>query len=107
MVKILNYVGIAPELRLCNANASGGLQADTESSKIKYYGCHCWSEKELPAEQDLTELFGTYPVMIHQNTPLRVLHRRTNAVRTRQVLFLNAQGIEDHHFRRPSLSTGH
>jgi tRNA pseudouridine synthase 10 len=93
-----NGVGIAPELRLCNANAFGGLQADTES-KIKYYGCHCWSEKELPAEQDLTELFGTYPVTIHQNTPLRVLHRRTNAVRTRQVLSLNAQRIDDHHFR--------
>jgi tRNA U54 and U55 pseudouridine synthase Pus10 len=94
-----NGVGISPELKLCNASAFGGLQADTES-KIKYYGCYCWSEKELPAEQDdLTALFGTYPVTIHQKTPLRVLHRRTNAVRIRQVLSLNAERIDDHHFR--------
>jgi hypothetical protein len=29
-------------------------------SKIKYYGCHCWIEKVLPADQNLTVLFRTF-----------------------------------------------
>jgi tRNA pseudouridine synthase 10 len=95
-------VGISKEFRLVPAKAFSSLQADTET-KVKHYGCHCWSERELPADvEDLTPIFFanvTFPLTIQQKTPLRVLHRRANAVRERQILQAKATRIDDHHFR--------
>jgi len=40
-----------------------------------------------------------FPLTIQQKTPLRVLHRRTNSVRERNILQAKATRIDDHHFR--------
>ncbi len=88
-------VGVAPTLRLVLSSAFSGLQADTES-KVKHYGCHCWCEQELP-ENWTFEI--TKPLMIQQRTPLRVVHRRANLIRERQILNAHATRIDNHHFR--------
>jgi tRNA U54 and U55 pseudouridine synthase Pus10 len=95
-------VGILPNaLRLVPAAIFSGLQKDTES-KTKHYGCYCWSKDVLPDEDDLTKVLFrnvVFPLTIQQRTPLRVLHRRTNSIRERNVLYARATKIDDHHFR--------
>ena len=98
-------VGISDDLHLVPSSAFSNLQSDTET-KVKHYGCHCWSEKELPKlnvdDDSLNEFFFQsiqFPLTIHQKTPIRVLHRRPNLVRERQVLTANAIRIDAHHFR--------
>jgi tRNA pseudouridine synthase 10 len=56
----------------------------------------------LPDEDDLTKVLFrnvVFPLTIQQRTPLRVLHRRTNSIRERNVLYARATKIDDHHFR--------
>ena len=95
-------VGILPNaLRLVPASMFSGLQKDTES-KTKHYGCYCWSKDVLPDEDDLTKVLFpnvVFPLTIQQRTPLRVLHRRTNSIRERNVVNAKATKIDDHHFR--------
>lgn len=91
-------VGIAPTLEFVSSLAFKNLQAQTES-KVKHYGCRCWSQHKLPTTDDeLNEKLGGFPLEIHQRTPLRVVHRRSNIVRIRNILFCNATIIDDHHF---------
>jgi tRNA pseudouridine(54/55) synthase len=69
---------------------------------VKHYGCHCWSERALPDGNDITsKLFPNLqlPLVIQQKTPLRVVHRRANLLRERQILQLVAKRVDDHHFR--------
>lgn len=98
-------VGIAPDsFRMVPARVFSGLQEDTES-KVKHYGCLCWSKAILPPSHDLTPAIfpggatAFFPLTIMQRTPVRVLHRRANSVRERQVLSASARRIDDHHFR--------
>lgn len=102
-------VGISNNFTMAPAKAFSNLQADTES-KVKFYGCYCWSEKKLPLASNnvsektmdiTTQLLPNIklPITIHQKTPLRVLHRRANIIRERKVLQVKAIRIDDHHFR--------
>ena len=94
-------VGISNDFRLVPANAFSALQADTET-KVKHYGCYCWSEKPLSENDDLTSsIFGNvqFPLTIQQKTPLRVLHRRANIIRERQILHATAKRVDAHYFR--------
>lgn len=95
-------VGISPDVfRPVPAAVFAGLQKDTES-KTKHYGCYCWSKRVLPDGNDLTKfLFPdiTFPLTIQQRTPFRVLHRRANSIRERNILHARATKIDDHHFR--------
>ena len=92
-------VGIAPTLSFVPAASFKLLQSETES-KVKFYGCLCWSQKPLPATSaELNAALGSFPLEIHQATPIRVLHRRANSVRTRQVLQCQAERVDEHHFR--------
>ena len=95
-------VGISPAVfRLVPAAVFSGLQKDTES-KTKHYGCYCWSENVLPDGGDLTKILFrdvVFPFTIRQRTPFRVLHRRTNSIRERNILDASATRIDDHHFR--------
>lgn len=88
-------VGISPILSFVSSSKYSSLQEETES-KTKYYGCLCWSEKPLPADD---ASFGSYPLEIHQQTPLRVLHRRSNMTRIRHILSLRVDRVDDHYFR--------
>ncbi len=95
-------VGISPDaFRPVSATVFSGLQKDTES-KTKHYGCFCWSKDVLPDGDDLTKvIFGylDFPLTIKQRTPFRVLHRRANSIRERNILKAKATKIDDHHFR--------
>jgi len=95
-------VGIFPGgLRLVPAAVFSGLQKDTES-KTKHYGCYCWTKSVLPEEKDLTKVLFrnvSFPLTIKQRTPFRVLHRRSNLIRERNVLRARATRIDNHHFR--------
>jgi tRNA U54 and U55 pseudouridine synthase Pus10 len=99
-----NGVGISG-LDFCPSSSYRNLQSETED-KVKFYGCLCWCEKEIKSQQQLDDLLHTavYPLEIHQATPLRVLHRRSTAVRIRHVLSLKSRRIDNHWFRL-SLST--
>lgn len=74
------------------------LQSETEE-KVKYYGCLCWCEREIASQEELQRRLGSFPLEIRQKTPIRVLHRRSNAIRTRHVLTLKPTMIDKHHFR--------
>jgi tRNA pseudouridine synthase 10 len=92
-------VGISNDLRFVSSVAYKKLQEETES-KVKYYGCLCWSENPLPATDEIiSKRLGSFPLEIHQRTPIRVLHRRANAIRIRHVLSCRANRIDDHYFR--------
>jgi tRNA pseudouridine synthase 10 len=92
-------VGISSELNFVASSSFKRLQDETED-KVKYYSCLCWSQKPLPAtDKDLMKQLGRFPLELHQKTPIRVLHRRTNTMRIRHVLSCRARCIDDHHFR--------
>lgn len=100
-----NGVGISG-LEFCPSSSYRNLQSETED-KVKFYGCLCWCEKAIESQQHLDDLLHNnvvYPLVIHQSTPLRVLHRRSTAVRIRHVLSVKSHRIDNHWFRL-SLST--
>ena len=107
-------VGVS-NLQFCSSKLFSTLQSETEH-KVKYYGCLCWSEREIPSQEYLENalLYGTlmngpmatmnpkvssiYPLQILQSTPLRVLHRRSGAIRKRFILSLHASRVSEHYF---------
>jgi tRNA pseudouridine(54/55) synthase len=92
-------VGISSELNFVPSSSFKRLQEETES-KVKHYGCLCWSERPLPTtDAALMQKFDRFPLEIRQRTPIRVLHRRTNMIRIRHVLSCQAERIDDHYFR--------
>ena len=104
-------VGVS-SFELASSKAFKNLQAETEN-KVKYYQCLCWSQSPLPrASDELKRLLGTYPLELKQRTPIRVLHRRSNAVRTRHILTCEFERIKeptthrlDDHYCRLLIST--
>jgi len=113
----LNGVGVSSPLSLVPSGAFSSLQSQTES-KIKFYGCVCWSSVPISSDEELIQKLGCsscevgsdddknpdkviirYPMKIHQSTPLRVLHRRSSDIRIRHVLSLSASRISEHWFR--------
>jgi len=115
----LNGVGVSSPLSLVPSRAFSTLQSQTES-KVKFYGCVCWSSVPISSDEELIQKLGCsswneeeggdndigsykviirYPLKIHQSTPLRVLHRRSSDIRIRHVLSLSASRINEHWFR--------
>jgi tRNA U54 and U55 pseudouridine synthase Pus10 len=114
-----NGVGVY-SLKFVPSHVFSTLQSETEN-KVKHYGCICWSEKSIDSDVSLCEKLGCsswndkytgtttilYPMEIQQSTPLRVLHRRSSAIRTRCILTLSARRIDEHWFQlRMSTSAG-
>ena len=96
-----NGVDVA-NLSHCTSADYKGLQGETEH-KVKHYGCAVWCETPIKSQEDLDERLGVhtagrFPMEIQQSTPLRVLHRRAAAVRSRHVLTLSAQWVDEHWF---------
>ena len=102
-------VGVDPTtLSFAKADVFKNLQSETEH-KHKFYGCLCWSQEVLPPLQELIQLLTTtndgsgaslFPLELKQQTPIRVLHRRANAVRIRHVLSCHhVERLDDHYFR--------
>jgi tRNA U54 and U55 pseudouridine synthase Pus10 len=100
-----NGVGVSC-LTLCSAKLFSTLQSETED-KIKYYGCLCWSEKDIPSQEYLDKALGrSYPLLIRQSTPIRVLHRRSGATRERYIIRLQATRVSSHYFRLHLATSG-
>ena len=56
-----------------------------EDSKQKTYTCVIWLSRQIDEEVvDAVSKIDALP--IQQRTPIRVLHRRTNCVRTRSII---------------------
>ena len=96
-----NGVDVA-NLSHCTSADYKGLQGETEH-KVKHYGCAVWCKTPIKSQEDLDERLGVhtvgrFPMEIQQSTPLRVLHRRAAAVRSRHVLTLSAQWVDEHWF---------
>lgn len=94
-------VGIDPDhFEFAPASSFSRLQSETEE-KVKYYGCLCWCRDPIPSQKELDEKFArvVFPMTLDQATPLRVLHRRSNLIRSRQVLTCRAHWVDEHYFR--------
>ena len=114
-----NGVGVSSPLELTCSSSFSGLQSATEE-KVKHYGMICWTSVKIHSDEELVEKLGClpwdqeadndckhFPMEIKQETPLRVLHRRSSDTRKRYVLSLSACRISDHWIRlRCSTSAG-
>lgn len=94
-------VGISTDLSFVPSKSFSNLQSETEN-KVKYYGCLCWSKEPLTSHDHLKQSLPTerFPLEIQQRTPLRVLHRRSNMIRTRHILRCTTEWINDPHYFR-------
>lgn len=113
-----NGVGVS-SLEFVPSSAFSTLQSETEN-KVKHYGCICWSQQPIASDDFLCQKLRCsvwneanirsttkYPMKIEQNTPLRVLHRRSSDIRTRYILSLSARRIGEHWFQlRMATSAG-
>jgi len=84
-------------LTWCTAAAMSSLQRDAENHR-KTYVCMCWSPTPLQAE-DLEPLRAQRDVEVLQKTPVRVLHRRAQAVRPRTLHWVEPRWINEHYFQ--------
>jgi tRNA pseudouridine synthase 10 len=74
-------------LRLVGKNHAAKMRM-CEVEKRKHYRCVVWTSQPLTSEAIVTALEANNicgGTELHQNTPLRVLHRRTLMVRKRQI----------------------
>jgi tRNA pseudouridine synthase 10 len=93
-------VGVSP-LTFVPAIAFRSLQGETED-KVKHYGCLCWSQEPVGSTLEDIQIRlekHKFPLVIDQKTPLRVMHRRALAVRTRRVLSCRVTERLDDHYR--------
>ncbi len=87
---------ICHDFKIVNRSFFDALK-DIEQSKAKSYSCIVWVQKRLtPADcERLSTLVKNLP--IKQTTPVRVLHRRSWAVRDKVVYRLKAEYINEHY----------
>ncbi|NP_001085415.1 tRNA pseudouridine synthase Pus10 [Xenopus laevis] len=69
-----------------------------EEEKTKCYCALIWIEK-MVRNEDLQLLDGLEELTIAQKTPLRVLHRRPLASRSRTIHTMRTEYVDEHHFR--------
>lgn len=65
-----------------------------EEEKTKTYSALC-SAREAFTSQDLAKINGLGTVKTNQQTPVRVLHRRSNAMRPKVIHELRAEATEN------------
>ncbi|XP_049726334.1 tRNA pseudouridine synthase Pus10 isoform X3 [Elephas maximus indicus] len=85
------------DLQLVTREAIGHMK-EGEEEKTKTYSALIWTNKAIRKE-DLRFLNDIKDLKIDQKTPLRVLHRRPLAVRTRVVHTMETDYVDEHHFR--------
>ena len=78
-------------------NESSALLKQGEEDKRKIYMALVWTEDEVSPDQ-LRLLDETKDLILRQRTPIRVLHRRTLAVREKKISFMETEQIDSHHF---------
>ena len=84
------------DLRYCSAQGFEAMKAAAEEKK-KTYICVVYTSKEMTPER-LEALTSYKDLTIYQNTPIRVLHRRTLMVREKMIYSMTPHYINPHHF---------
>ncbi|XP_061024745.1 tRNA pseudouridine synthase Pus10 isoform X1 [Eubalaena glacialis] len=85
------------DLQLVTREAIGHMK-EGEEEKTKTYSALIWTNKAIQ-RKDIEFLDDIKDLKIDQKTPLRVLHRRPLAVRTRIVHSMETHYVDEHHFR--------
>ncbi|KAM9601452.1 tRNA pseudouridine synthase Pus10 isoform 1-T2 [Trichechus inunguis] len=85
------------DLQLVTREAIGHMK-EGEEEKTKTYSALIWTNKAI-GKEDIEFLDDIKDLKIDQKTPLRVLHRRPLAVRTRIVHTMETRYVDEHHFR--------
>ena len=81
------------------SKSSSSILKEGEESKKKIYSALVWTREPLNEER-LKVLRETRDLVIGQKTPIRVLHRRTLAVREKVIYSMEPESLEDaHHFK--------
>ncbi len=94
--KNINGAVIVSDLELTSRKASEGFQESGESTR-KTYSCVIYT-KEPRSAADLHTMLEIGELEIHQQTPIRVLHRRSMAVRHKKFFYLQPCWINSHFF---------
>ena len=74
------------------------LLKEGEETKTKEYCALIWCPECITADA-LHALQGHKDVVVHQKTPVRVLHRRSLATREKVVHSMRCERVDDHHFK--------
>ncbi|KAB0358033.1 hypothetical protein FD754_002189 [Muntiacus muntjak] len=85
------------DLQLVTREAIGHMK-EGEEEKTKTYSALIWTNKAIQ-RKDIEFLDDIKDLKIDQKTPLRVLHRRPLAVRTRIIHSMETRYVDEHHFR--------
>ncbi|KAL6089723.1 hypothetical protein STEG23_015603 [Scotinomys teguina] len=85
------------DLQLVTREAMGYMK-EGEEEKSKTYSALIWTNRAIQ-EKDIGFLNDLKDLKIDQKTPLRVLHRRPLAVRTRAIHSMETRYLDEHHFR--------
>ncbi|XP_039743002.1 tRNA pseudouridine synthase Pus10 isoform X1 [Pteropus medius] len=85
------------DLQLVTREAIGHMK-EGEEEKTKTYSALIWTNKAIQ-KKDIEFLNDIKDLKIDQKTPLRVLHRRPLAVRTRLIHSMETCYMDEHHFR--------
>lgn len=79
------------DLRIADENYFEQLKTG-EEDKLKAYCAVVWTSRTL-SEADISHLNSLKDVVIHQKTPIRVLHRRSLLIRERKVLEMHSEQL--------------
>ena len=79
------------------SKAAGACLKEGEQEKRKEYRALVWAP-ETVTQDTLDKLGAMEDTLIHQKTPIRVLHRRSLATRDRMVHKMRGELANDHHF---------
>ncbi|XP_013212590.2 tRNA pseudouridine synthase Pus10 isoform X1 [Ictidomys tridecemlineatus] len=85
------------DLQLVSREAIGHMK-EGEEEKTKTYSALIWTNKVIQ-KKDIEFLNDIKDLKIEQKTPLRVLHRRPLALRTRVIHSMETHYVDEHHFR--------
>ncbi|XP_047378236.1 tRNA pseudouridine synthase Pus10 isoform X2 [Sciurus carolinensis] len=85
------------DLQLVTREAIGHMK-EGEEEKTKTYSALIWTNKVIQ-KKDIEFLNDIKDLKIDQKTPLRVLHRRPLALRTRVIHSMETHYVDEHHFR--------
>uniref|UniRef100_UPI00398EAE2C tRNA pseudouridine synthase Pus10 isoform X1 n=1 Tax=Pristiophorus japonicus TaxID=55135 RepID=UPI00398EAE2C len=85
------------DLQLVTREAIGHMK-EGEEEKTKSYSALIWTENAI-GRNDIDFLQDLKDLKLDQKTPLRVLHRRPLAVRTRTIHSMKVEYVDQHHFR--------
>ncbi|XP_061130210.1 putative tRNA pseudouridine synthase Pus10 isoform X1 [Syngnathus typhle] len=85
------------DLQMVSRDAMSRMK-EGEEEKTKSYLALVWTKKSIQKD-DIAFINHIKDLTLDQKTPLRVLHRRTLAVRQRLIHSMNASLLDEHHFR--------